>query len=91
MENKDFYEMNLRHLAELYKENKRTLSAVRSLDGGDLAHLRKIEDENKEILEVFNVRKHTKMIQLREQIELLNVEFSKIEKLTLDNLFEYYP
>ena len=91
MENKDFYEMNLRHLAELYKENKRTLSAVRSLDGGDPLHLKKLQDENKEILEAFNTRKHTKMTQLREQIELLNVELSKIEKLTLDNLFEYYP
>lgn len=91
MESKDFYEMNLRHLAELYTENKRTLSAVRSLDGGDPLHLRKIENENKEILEAFSVRKHTKMTQLREQIELLDIELSKIEKLTLDNLFEYYP
>lgn len=91
MKNKDFYSMNLRHLADSYKENKRTLSAIRSLDGGDPAHLKRIEDENKEILEAFNVRKQTRMIQLSEQITLLQMELSKIEKLSLDNLFEYYP
>ena len=91
MKNKDFYSMNLRHLAESYKENKRTLSAIRSLDGGDPAHLKRIEDENSEILEAFNVRKQTRMTQIKEQITLLHMELTKIEKLTLDNLFEYYP
>lgn len=91
MESKDFYKMNLRHLAEMYMENKRTLSAVRSLDGGDPKHLRKIEDENKEILEAFETRKQTRMTQLSEQIILLQMELTKIEKLSLDNLFEYYP
>lgn len=91
MKSKDFYSMNLRHLAESYKENKRTLSAIRSLDGGDPAHLKRIEDENSEILEAFNVRKQTRVTQIKEQISLLQMELDKIEKLTLDNLFEYYP
>lgn len=91
MKNKDFYSINLRELTEIYKNNKRTLSAIRSLDGGDPLHLRKIEDENKEILEAFNTRKQTRMTQLSEQITLVQMELSKIEKLTLDNLLEYYP
>lgn len=91
MKNKDFYSMNLRHLAESYKENKRTLSAIRSLDGGDPVHLKRIEDENKEILEAFETRKQTRMTQIKEQLDLLHMELSKIEKLSLDNLFEYYP
>lgn len=91
MKNKDFYSMNLRHLAESYKENKRTLSAIRSLDDGDPAHLKRIEDENKEILEAFETRKQTRMTQIKEQLSLLQMELSKIEKLSLDNLFEYYP
>ena len=91
MKNKDYYSMNLRHLAESYKENKRTLSAIRSLDGGDPVHLKKIQDENMEILEAFQTRKQTRMTQLSEQITLLQMELSKIEKLTLDNLLEYYP
>lgn len=91
MKNKDFYSINLRELAEIYKNNKRTLSAIRSLDGGDHAHLKRIEDENKEILEAFNIRKQTRMTQIKEQLSLLQMELSKIEKLTLDNLFEYYP
>lgn len=91
MKNKDFYSINLRELAEIYKNNKRTLSAIRNHDGGDPAHLKRIEDENLEILEVFQTRKQTRMTQLSEQITLLQMELSKIEKLTLDNLFEYYP
>lgn len=91
MKNKDFYSMNLRHLAESYKDNKRTLSAIISLDGGDPVHLKRIEDENKEILEAFKTRKQTRMTQLSEQITLLQMELTKIEKLTLDNLLEYYP
>lgn len=91
MKNKDFYSMNLRHLAEIYKDNKRTLSAIRSLDGGDPVHLKRIEDENSEILEAFNIRKQTRMTQIKEQLDLLQMELSKIEKLSLDNLFEYYP
>nr|DAT68030.1 MAG TPA: hypothetical protein [Caudoviricetes sp.] len=91
MKNKDFYSMNLRQLAEIYKDNKRTLSAIRSLDGGDPAHLRRIQDENKEILEAFKTRKQTRITQLSEQLSLLQMELTKIEKLTLDNLFEYYP
>ena len=91
MKNKDFYSMNLRHLAESYMENKRTFSAIRSLDGGDPTHLKKIQDENTEILEAFNTRKQTRIIQIKEQISLLQMELGKIEKLTLDNLFEYYP
>lgn len=91
MKNKDFYSINLRELAEIYKNNKRTLSAIRSLDGGDPLHLRKIEDENKEILEAFKTRKQTRMTQLSEQITLVQMELDKIEKLTLDNLLEYYP
>ena len=83
--------MNLRHLAESYKENKRMLSAIRSHDGGDPVHLRRIQDENKEILEAFKTRKQTRMTQLSEQITLLQMELTKIEKLSLDNLFEYYP
>ena len=91
MKNKDFYSMNLRQLAEMYQENKRTLSAIRSLDGGDPAHLKKLQDENTEILEAFQTRKQTRMTQIKEQISLLHMELDKIEKLTLDNLFEYYP
>lgn len=91
MKNKDFYSMNLRQLAEIYKDNKRTLSAIRSLDGGDPVHLKRIQDENSEILEAFNTRKQTRMTQIKEQLDLLHMELSKIEKLTLDNLFEYYP
>lgn len=91
MKNKDFYSMNLGELAEIYKDNKRTLSAIRSLDGGDPAHLKKLQDENTEILEAFNTRKQTRMTQIKEQLDLLQMELSKIEKLTLDNLFEYYP
>lgn len=91
MKNKDYYSVNLRELAESYKENKRTLSAIRSLDGGDPTHLKKIEDENKEILEAFQTRKQTRVTQIKEQISLLQMELDKIEKLTLDNLFEYYP
>ena len=91
MKNKDFYSVNLRELAEMYQENKRTLSAIRSLDGGDPAHLKKLQDENTEILEAFNTRKQTRMTQIKEQLDLLQMELSKIEKLTLDNLFEYYP
>nr|DAX71797.1 MAG TPA: hypothetical protein [Caudoviricetes sp.] len=91
MKNKDFYSINLRELAEIYKENKRTLSAIRSLDGGDPLHLQKIEDENTEILEAFKTRKQTRITQLSEQITLLQMELDKIEKLSLDNLLEYYP
>lgn len=91
MKNKDFYSINLRELAEIYKDNKRTLSAIRSLDGGDPAHLKRIQDENKEILEAFQTRKQTRITQLKEQLDLLYMELTKIEKLTLDNLFEYYP
>ena len=91
MTNTDFYSVNLRELAEMYQENKRTLSAIRSLDGGDPAHLKKLQDENTEILEAFNTRKQTRMTQIKEQLDLLQMELSKIEKLTLDNLFEYYP
>lgn len=91
MKNKDFYSVNLRELAEIYKDNKRTLSAIRSLDGGDPAHLKRIEDENSEILEAFKTRKQTRMTQIKEQITLLQMELSKIEKLTLDNLLEHYP
>jgi len=91
MKNKDFYSVNLRELAEMYQENKRTLSAIRSLDGGDPVHLKKLQDENTEILEAFNTRKQTRMTQIKEQLDLLQMELSKIEKLTLDNLFEYYP
>lgn len=91
MKNKDFYSMNLRHLAESYLENKRMLSVIRSHDGGDPAHLKRIQDENSEILEAFNTRNQTRMTQLSEQITLLQMELTKIEKLTLDNLFEYYP
>ena len=91
MKNKDYYSMNLRQLAEIYQENKRTLSAIRNHDGGDPAHLKKIQDENTEILEAFNIRKQTRMTQIKEQISLLQMELDKIEKLTLDNLFEYYP
>lgn len=91
MKNKDFYSINLRELAEIYKNNKRTLSAIRSLDGGDPVHLKKIQDENSEILEAFQTRKQTRMTQLSEQIILLQMELTKIEKLTLDNLFEHYP
>ena len=91
IKNKDYYSINLRELAEIYKDNKRTLSAIRSLDGGDPVHLKRIQDENKEILEAFNVRKQTRMTQLSEQIILLQMELTKIEKLTLDNLFEHYP
>lgn len=91
MKNKDFYSMNLRQLAEMYQENKRTLSAIRSLDGGDPTHLKKLQDENTEILEAFQTRKQTRMTQIKEQISLLHMELDKIEKLTLDNLFEYYP
>ena len=83
--------MNLRHLAEIYKDNKRTLSTIRSHDGGDPVHLKRIQDENKEILEAFKTRKQTRMTQIKEQLDLLQMELSKIEKLTLDNLFEYYP
>lgn len=91
MKNKDFYSINLRELAEIYKDNKRTLSAIRSLDGGDPAHLKRIEDENSEILEAFETRKQTRITQIKEQLDLLHMELTKIEKLTLDNLFEYYP
>lgn len=91
MKNKDYYSINLRELAEIYKNNKRTLSAIRSLDDGDPAHLKRIEDENLEILEAFQTRKQTRMTQLSEQIILLQMELTKIEKLSLDNLFEYYP
>ena len=91
MKNKDFYSMNLRQLAEMYQENKRTLSAIRSLDGGDPTHLKKLQDENTEILEAFQTRKQTRVTQIKEQISLLHMELDKIEKLTLDNLFEYYP
>ena len=91
MKNKDFYSVNLKELVEIYKDNKRTLSAIRSLDGGDPIHLKRIEDENKEILEAFNIRKQTRMTQIKEQLSLLQMELSKIEKLTLDNLLEYYP
>lgn len=91
MKNKDFYSMNLRHLAESFQDNKRTLSAIRSHDGGDPAHLKRIQDENSEILEAFQTRKQTRITQIKEQISLLQMELSKIEKLTLDNLFEYYP
>ena len=91
MKNKDYYSMNLRYLAESYLDNKRTLSAIRSHDGGDPAHLKRIEDENSEILEVFSIRKQTRITQIKEQITLLQMELSKIEKLSLDNLFEYYP
>lgn len=91
MKNKDYYSMNLRYLAESYLDNKRTLSAIRSHDGGDPAHLKKIQDENMEILEVFSIRKQTRITQIKEQITLLQMELSKIEKLSLDNLFEYYP
>lgn len=91
MKNKDYYSMNLRYLAESYLDNKRTLSAIRSYDGGDPMHLKKIQDENMEILEVFSIRKQTRITQIKEQITLLQMELSKIEKLSLDNLFEYYP
>lgn len=91
MKNKDFYSANLRELAEIYKENKRTLSAIRSLDGGDPAHLKRIEDENMEILEAFQTRKQTRITQIKEQLSLLHMELTKIEKLSLDNLLEYYP
>lgn len=91
MKNKDYYSINLRELAEIYKENKRTLSAIRSHDGGDPAHLRRIQDENSEILEAFEARKQTRMTQIKEQLSLLQMELSKIEKLSLGNLFEYYP
>ena len=91
MKNKDYYSINLRELAEIYKDNKRTLSAIRSHDGGDPVHLRRIQDENSEILEAFQTRKQTRVTQIKEQISLLQMELDKIEKLTLDNLFEYYP
>lgn len=91
MKNKDFYSMNLRQLTEMYMENKRTLSVIRSLDGGDPVHLKKLQDENTEILEAFQTRKQTRMTQIKEQLSLLQMELDKIEKLTLDNLFEYYP
>lgn len=83
--------MNLRHLAESYLDNKRTLCAIRSLDGGDPAHLKRIQDENTEILEAFQTRKQTRITQIKEQLDLLHMELTKIEKLTLDNLLEYYP